>query len=141
MRALLLLPALVAATPAPDPALSGAQAQVMAAMTASAAGWNAGSLERFVAVYADDATYVTRDGVVRGKAAIADRYRASFAGGGNTRGRLSFQPVAFRTLGPAQQLLIARWTLTGGAKEESGLTSLVWERRPAGWRIVADHSS
>lgn len=123
------------------PALSGPQAQVMAAMEASAAGWNAGDLERFVAVYADDATFVTRDGVLRGKTAIAERYRASFANGGNTRGRLSFEAVAFRTLGPAQQLLIARWRLTGGAKEESGLTSLVWERRPAGWRIVADHSS
>lgn len=136
MRTLMPL-ALVAAAPA----LSAPQAQVMAAIEGSAAGWNAGSLERFVAVYADDATFVTRDGVLRGKAAIAERYRPSFAGGVNTRGRLSFEPVAFRTLGPAQQLLIARWKLTGGAKEESGLTSLIWERRPAGWRIVADHSS
>jgi uncharacterized protein (TIGR02246 family) len=136
MRALIAL-ALIAAAPAP----SGPQTQVMAAMEASAAGWNAGDLQRFVAVYADDATFVTKDGVVRGKAAIADRYRPSFAGGGNTRGNLSFAPVAFRTLGPAQQLLIARWTLTGGAKDESGMTTLVWERRAAGWRIVADHSS
>lgn len=136
MRPLIAL-ALVAAVPA----LSGPQGQVMAAMEASAAGWNAGDLDRFMAVYADDATFVTRDGVVRGKAAIADRYRASFAGGGNTRGKLGFEPVAFRTLGPAQQLLIARWKLTGGVKDESGMTTLLWERRPAGWRIVADHSS
>lgn len=123
------------------PALPGAQGQVMAAMAASAAGWNAGDLDRFMAVYADDATYVTKDGVLRGKPAIADRYRPSFTGNGNARGRLSFEPVAFRTVGPAQQLLIARWRLNGGAKEESGMTTLLWERRPAGWRIVADHSS
>lgn len=129
--------ALIAAAPA----LTGAQAQVMAAMEASAAGWNAGDLARFVAVYADDATFVTKGGVLRGKAAITDRYRPSFTDGGNTRGRLSFEPVAFRTIGPAQQLLIARWKLTGGANEESGLTTLLWERRPVGWRIVADHSS
>lgn len=136
MRPLIAL-ALVAAAPA----LSGAQQQVMAAMDVSAAGWNAGSLDRFVAVYADDATFVTKGDVLRGKAAIADRYRASFAAGGNTRGKLSFEAVAFRTVGPAQQLLIARWKLTGAAKEESGMTTLLWERRPAGWRIVADHSS
>ena len=135
----LLLPALIAA--AVSPALTPAQAQIVAAMTASAAGWNAGDLDRFIGVYADDASYVTRDGVLQGKAAIAARYRPSFVSGGNSQGRLSFAPVAFRTLGPAQQLLIARWTLTGGAKEESALTSLIWERRPAGWRIVADHSS
>lgn len=134
---LLPLVALIAAAPAP----SGPQAQVMAAMAASAAGWNAGDLDRFVAVYADDATFLTKDGVLRGKAAIADRYRPSFAGGGNTRGRLSFEPVAFRSLGPAQLLLIARWRLTGAAKAESGMTTLLWERRPAGWRIAADHSS
>lgn len=136
MRALMAL-ALVAATPP----LSGAQGQVMAAMTASSEGWNAGDLDRFVAVYADDATFVIKDGVLRGKTAIADRYRPSFTGGGNVRGKLSFEAVAFRTIGPAQQLLIARWRLTGGAKEESGMTTLLWERRPVGWRIVADHSS
>lgn len=136
MRALIAL-ALVAAAPA----LTGAQEQVMAAMEASAAGWNVGNLDRFVAVYADDATFVIKGGVLRGKAAIADRYRPSFTGSGNTRGKLSFEPVAFRTIGPAQQLLIARWQLTGIAKDESGMTTLLWERRPVGWRIVADHSS
>ena len=136
MRAAVAL-ALVAAAPA----LSGPQGQLMAPMEASAAGWNMGDLDRFVAVYAADATFVARDGVLRGKAAIADRYRPSFANGANTRGKLSFEPVAFRTLGPAVQLLIARWKLTGGVKEESGITTLVWERRPVGWRIVADHSS
>ena len=135
MRGLILIPALIAAAPA-EP-----QAQIGAAMASSAAGWNAGDLERFVAVYSDDATFVTRTGVVRGKAAIAARYRPSFATGGNTRGRLHFEPIAWRTLGPTRQLLIARWRLTGGDKEESGLTTLVWERRAAGWRIVADHSS
>lgn len=136
MRTLIAF-ALVAAAPA----LSGPQAQVMAAMEASAAGWNAGDLDRFVAVYADDATFVTKDGVLRGKVAITDRYRPSFTKIGNTRGTLTFAPVAFRMMGQAQQVLIARWRLTGGAKEESGMTTLVWERRPAGWRIVADHSS
>ena len=136
MRGLIVV-ALIAAAPA----LSGPQAQVMTAMEASAAGWNAGDLDRFVAVYADDATFVTRNDVLRGKSAIANHYRPSFAGGANTRGKLTFEPVAFRSIGPAQQLLIARWKLTGGARDESGMTTLLWERRPAGWRIVADHSS
>lgn len=140
MRPLIVSP-LMAPLVAAAPALAPAQAQVMAAMQASAAGWNANDLDRFTAVYADDATFITKDGVLRGKAAIAERYRPSFASGGNVRGQLSFEPVAFRTLGPAQQLLIARWRLTGGAAGETGMTTLVWERRAAGWRIVADHSS
>lgn len=140
MRGLIAL-ALIAAAPAPIADLPGAQGQVMAAMAASAAGWNAGDLARFMAVYADDATFVTKDGVLRGKAAITDHYRATYGADTPSRGRLSFEPVAFRSLGPAELLLIARWRLTGGAKEESGMTTLLWERRPAGWRIAADHSS
>ena len=31
----------------------------------SAAGWNAGDLERFMAVYADDAVFVTPKGLVQ----------------------------------------------------------------------------
>ena len=72
MRALIALVVVAAA-----PALSGPQGQVMAAMEASAAGWNAGDLDRFVAIYADDATFVVKDGVLRGKAAIARASRTA----------------------------------------------------------------
>ena len=109
-------------------------------MAASAAGWNEGRLDAFMAAYADDAVYVTKQGVVRGKAAIAARYASSFVGGRNRRGRLGFAPLVERPLGPGRRLLIARWTLTGKAVE-SGLTTLVFERRAGAWKIVADHSS
>ena len=130
---------LVAAAPAADPA----PAAIMAAMTDSAAGWNAGDLDRFMRAYADDAVFVTGKGLVRGRAAIAERYRASFAGGGNARGRLSFGEASFRRLDPAHVLMWARWTLTpaDGAKTDTGMTTLVFERRRDGWRIVSDHSS
>ena len=137
----LISPLAASALIAAAPGLAPAQTEVVAALQASADGWNGGDLDRFMAVYAEDASYVTKDGVLRGKAEIAARYRPSFTSTGNTRGRLSFEPIALRTLGPAQQLLIARWRLTGAAASETGMTTLVWERRPAGWRIVADHSS
>ena len=109
-------------------------------MAASAAGWNAGDLATFMAVYADDAVYVTAKGVVRGKPAITARYAPNFASGGNTRGRLSFQPLVERVIDPSHRLLVARWTLTG-TKIETGMTTLLFERRGGEWKIVADHSS
>lgn len=119
------------------------QAQVEAAMADSAAGWNAGDLTRFTAIYADDAVYVAGDAVVRGKDAIAARYAKSFANGGNTRGRLSFQSVMWRPLSAVHLLHVARWTLTptAGATPQTGLTTLLFERRKEGWRIISDHSS
>jgi len=113
---------------------------IAAAMAASAAGWDAGDLDRFMAVYADDAIYVTARGVVRGKAAIAARYAPSFTGGGNSRGTLSFTTLAERPIDATHRVLIARWTLTGKAAQ-SGYTTLVFARRDGRWRIVTDHSS
>ncbi|MGJ3626191.1 hypothetical protein AB5I41_03115 [Sphingomonas sp. MMS24-JH45] len=51
--------------------------------------------------------------------------------------------MAWRTIGSANQLLVARWTLTpaDGKKVETGLTTLLFERRKDGWRIISDHSS
>lgn len=141
MRALFLVPIVLSApasAQAPDP-----HAQVTAAMTDSAAGWNAGDLDRFVAIYADDAVFVTPKGLLRGKARIADHYRASFAAGGNKRGKLSFQMLAYRTISNVHQLLFARWVLTpaDGRTIEQGMTTLLFERRKSGWKIISDHSS
>lgn len=145
MRNWMIVAALALCAPvAAAPAAPTALAQVEAAMGLSAAGWNAGSLERFVAIYADDATFVGKDGLVQGKAAIAARYRPSFAGRANSRGRLSFDFLGHRVIGAAQLLLFARWRLqpADSAKPaETGMTTLLFERRRDGWKIVADHSS
>jgi uncharacterized protein (TIGR02246 family) len=132
-----------AALVAPAAAQTGPQAQIEAALGASAAGWNAGDLNRFVAIYAPDAIYAGGKEVARGREAIAARYARSFAGGANTRGTLSFQPVAWRVLSAVHVLHVARWKLTpasGGAPEE-GMTTLLFERRKDGWKIISDHSS
>lgn len=133
--------ALIAVAAAPG--LTPVQQAVMAEMEASARGWDAGDLDAFMKLYAPDAVFVGAKGLTRGKAAIAGTYRDSFVKGGNARGHLSFQPLAFRTISQAHQLLIARWTLTSanGGKAETGLTTLLFERRPEGWRIISDHSS
>jgi uncharacterized protein (TIGR02246 family) len=133
MSAALVMAVAAAATP---------QAAIAAAMADSAAGWNAGDLARFMAIYAPDAVYVAGDKVVQGKPAIAARYAKSFADGGNIRGRLGFQPLAWRPLSAVHVLHVARWTLTPATgAPQTGLTTLLFERRKDGWRIIADHSS
>jgi len=133
MSIALVLAVAAAATP---------QAAISAAMADSAAGWNAGDLARFTAIYAADAVYVAGDKVVQGKPAIAERYAKSFTDGGNSRGKLAFQPLAWRPLSAVHVLYIARWTLTpASGASQTGLTTLLFERRKGGWRIISDHSS
>lgn len=128
------------ATPA-----TAARAEIVAAMQDSAAGWNAGDLDRFMAVYstAPDTSFVTKDGIVSGKTAIAARYRPRFTpDAAATRGTLSFEMVRFALLDATHALLVARYRLKViGKADQTGPTSLIFVREPTGWRIMADHSS
>lgn len=113
-------------------------------MADSAAGWNAGDLVRFMAVYSDapETSFVTKEGVLRGKAVMSERYRVryDFANAAK-RGVLTFQTLDFRLLDPNHALYIARYTLTyADGKTQSGPTSLVFAREAGGWKIIADHS-
>ncbi|RXD07709.1 SgcJ/EcaC family oxidoreductase [Sphingomonas sp. UV9] len=127
----------VAAAPSQVPA----ETAIRRAMAASAAGWNAGDLARFMAIYADNAVFVTPKGLLRGREAIAAKYWPSFRGVGNARGTLTFAFLEMRGIDPRHAMLFARWTLTGPSAVESGMTTLVFERRGAAWQIIADHSS
>ena len=140
--------AIVCAAPvAAEAPVDAARTAVMAAMVDSAAGWNAGDLDRFMAVYANapTTTYVTGSGLAYGRAEIASHYRAYFGGAKSAeRGRLSFDPLDFRLLDATHALLIARYTVSPAgtrAKAWSGPTSLVFEKCADGWKIIADHSS
>ena len=133
----------IAVIASPATAAETPQVAIEAMMRESAAAWNAGDLDRFVAAYSDDAVYVSGNEVASGKAAIASRYAKVFKKG-SLRGTLSLQPVAWRTLSPVHMLLVARWKLTGGAgggAGGAGLTTLLYERRKTGWRIISDHRS
>jgi len=143
---LMVLLALFCAMPAW--AQSDARPAIEAAMRDSAAGWNAGDVDRFLAVYSDDpaTSFTTAKGVERGKPGIRARYLKSytkqFRPDAKARDVLTFAFEEVRMLAPDHVLLIARWTLTASdGKAESGMTSLIFRREAAGWRIIADHSS
>lgn len=118
---------------------------VEAAMTESAAGWNAGDVNRFMAVYSDapDTSFVTSEGLLRGKVAMTARYKARYAfDNAAKRGTLTFKTLDFRLLDPQHALYIAQYTLTyADGKTQSGPTTLIFRKEGGNWRIIADHSS
>jgi len=127
------------AMPAP---VESAQAAIEAALIDSAAGWSRGDMPRFLAIYADDAVFVTKDGLVRGKAAIAARYARSYGADASKRGTLSFRILGSRAVDTTHRMLWAEWRLAyPGGKTDKGVTSLLFEKQRAGWKILADHSS
>ncbi|WP_308813817.1 DUF4440 domain-containing protein [Sphingomonas sp. GV3] len=143
MMPILLAAALVAPARIPAPAPDAdPQPAIEAAMVASAAGWTSGDMAKFLDIYAGDAVFVTKDGLVRGKAAIAARYDKGYGTDPTKRGALSFQMLGHRRISNVHQMLWARWTLRyPGGRTDTGMTSLLFERRPEGWKIISDHSS
>lgn len=123
---------------------ASAQQAVENAMADSAAGWNAGDVDRFMAIYsaAPQTSFVVKEGLIRGKPAMIARYRERYDFSDPAkRGTLTFTTLDFRQLGAEHALYIARYLLTyPDGKTASGPTTLVFAREHGAWHIIADHS-
>lgn len=113
-----------------------------ALLARGAAAWNEGDLDAFMSDYTEDATFVTRREVVRGRDAIRALYAPRFAPGFQ-RGTLTFENVQTFVLGERTLHVVAFYVLTGlPSGTQRGPTSLVLVRESSGrWRIAHDHSS
>ena len=117
--------------------------EISAMMARSATNWNRGDLDAFVDDYEDanGTTFVARNGVLHGRAAIRGVYAPRFAPGG-TRDSLSFRDLQVDVLAPNVVNAIATYVLMrGDSVTAHGPTSLVMRRTGGRWRIVHDHSS
>lgn len=118
---------------------------IQAVLDASGAGWNAGDLDRFMACYQDAPTtsYVSGTRFTQGYRAIRAIYGERFAGGKAAMGELSLEILDLRMLDGNRVYVVGRYHLHRDAAaggDAAGLTTLLFDRTPAGWRIIADHS-
>jgi uncharacterized protein (TIGR02246 family) len=120
-----------------------------------AEAWNRGDLPAFTSAYAEDAVFVTPNGITRGRDAVLARYQARYPTK-DAMGTLSFvfeevrasAGVEVTLLGdsapgrPHTATVVARWTLTyPGKPAAAGWTLIAFERRPpGGWFVVRDAS-
>lgn len=143
MRTPTMALALLLAACAAPPAAEDPSAELRRLLEQSARAWNAGDLEGFLITYAQDSgtTFLTVRGLTHGYAAIRDRYAARFEPGAQ-RDSLHFTEIELRLLGPDHVLNTARYVLMrGDSVTAEGPFTVVWERRPEGWRMIHDHSS
>ncbi len=56
-------------------------------------------------------------------------------------GKLEFSGLKIRPLGPDDALVLGYWHLKRRVGDLGGVFSLVFQRFPAGWRIIHDHTS
>ena len=130
-----------ARAPEPAPASEAARQGVLALLAHGAAAWTHGDLDAFVSDYAGDATFVTPQRVLHGRAEIRAHYAPRFAPGA-ARDSLYFQDLEVDPLGPDALNAIAYYVLQrGDSVVARGPTSLVMKRVGGRWYIVHDHSS
>ncbi len=109
----------------------------------SAAAWNRGDLDAFMADYIPDSTttFVGSSGLIRGFDGIRARYAPAFEPGAD-RDSLRFEDFHVRSIAPSLVLVTARYILYRDQETtSSGSFTLVMEQRPDGWKITHDHSS
>ena len=136
--ALTLLPVIAtAATRVSAKDLAG----IRAVLDAQAAAWNRGDIDAYMAGYAqsDDTMFVGTD-VTRGWTKVRDRYKAKYDSRAKM-GTLVFSDLDLRPAGSDDVIVTGAWKLTRDSDTPHGRFTLIFHRRPEGWRIVYDHSS
>jgi uncharacterized protein (TIGR02246 family) len=126
------------------PAVAGPRAEIVAMMEASADGWNRRDLDAFLVPYLAGAepTFVGGTGLIRGRDAIREMYASGWFAPGRDPGRLRFEEMEVRPLGPDHALATGRYVVEiPGRDTATGIFTIVLRRTAAGWRIVHDHSS
>ena len=127
----------------PQSELNAARDGITKTITTSAQAWNRGDLDAFMDSYEPDTTttYISRNGILRGRAAIRAAYADRFAPGAS-HGTLTFPSMEIDLVAPGVANVIGRWRLANGdSTVGAGFTSLVMRLHNNAWRIVHDHSS
>ena len=140
---LFLTLATVACASAPRGANSSAEPMIRQELQGMLSAWKADNLDAHIAAYADDATWTTATGLLKGKAAIRETLVKSFLRDGNLIGDLTFGPTEFRRLGPDYMMTNGSFQLTNlpSGRTINGQSTLIWRRDGTVWRIIHDHSS
>lgn len=118
--------------------------EVKAILAAQQEAWNRGDIAGFCAPYADDCIFLSPSGVTRGRLTVQERYTKKYGAAKQTMGRLLFEILDTRATATTVTMAM-RWSLTWPAGQSSkppasGLTLIVWQRLPGGFRLVQDAS-
>lgn len=106
--------------------------------------WNRGDIVTFMHGYDEspETTFMGKS-IEHGYEMILARYQRNYVSK-EAMGQLDFSGIQVRMLGADHAVVTGHFHLTrsqAGGGDSSGLYSLVFEKKPAGWKIILDHTS
>src|SRR6266545_4816450 len=104
--------------------------------------WNRGDLDGFMEGYwnSPDLTYFSKS-ERHGWDSLMEHYRTSYQAPGSEMGQLTFSDLNIELLGPDSAFVRGRWQVVTQKETLGGLFTLIFRKKPEGWRIVHDHTS
>ncbi|HET9627159.1 MAG TPA: nuclear transport factor 2 family protein [Kofleriaceae bacterium] len=121
------------------------RAAIAGVLERQSAAWNRGDLAGFMDGYAHTPALIFTSGgkLRRGWQDAFDHFQARYGKDPSAMGTLVFTIDTVTPVGAAGDaaLVIGRFDLSKTENAGHGVFTLVFERRPEGWRIVHDHTS
>lgn len=120
--------------------MASPEAEIRSVLDKQVEAWNRGDIETFMTGYENSpaTTFSGKSGVTRGYAQVLENYRKRYP----TReamDTLRFSNLEIRMIGTEAALVLGRFELVH--HKQSGQFSLVFQKTPAGWKIIHDHTS
>lgn len=117
-------------------------AEIHALLNEQVSAWNRGDIPGFMGAYekSEKLRFASGGTITHGWQPTLDRYLKRYPDKA-TMGTLAFTVHEVELLAPDAALVFGKWELTRAADKPWGLFTLVLRKRPAGWRIVSDHTS
>ncbi|MFT3885875.1 MAG: nuclear transport factor 2 family protein [Flavobacteriales bacterium] len=115
------------------------EAAIRSVMEAQQRAWDRGDIPAFMEGYVDSVCFISRTGRTCGKAEVMARYQRSYPDKA-AMGRLTFGSLEVLGAGTDNAWCTGTWRLVRAQDTLGGGFSLFWQRSPAGWRILRDHT-
>ena len=118
------------------------EAMIRRVLAHQQAAWNQGAIDAFLRGYwrSPELTFSGSGGIERGWEGVRARYLRNYPDRG-AMGTLNFSGLEFRFVGLDAALVLGEWHLARAQGDIGGVFTLVFQRFPAGWKIIHDHTS
>lgn len=124
-----------------DPDIPKVKNEIQTILDRQKTAWNKGNIMRFMEDYwkSKNFTFQSGNNRLHGWNALLSRYEKSYSG--EKMGKLDFTDIEIKVLSNNIVYVLGRWKLSFKDSSNEGLFTIIFQRKPEGWRIIHDHTS